>query len=382
MLARGDRRLAPVLLDMPRAQLRGFPRCAGQPRPTAADVHRRASAGHSCPGDVSSAASAELLPHEQRSPSPRWVTLPPGAVTLRACGVCAGAQAGTCTLSIMRGLHLDRHQPNGLAYYTFAFAGRLSPSSSMRSPPGTAASSAAPYAEPEPDTRAPATIHWPWRRTSAASAAALGLRARARGQPQPAPHGQCAPGGEGDRGQRLRRLRCPDHRPAGRAAPAALRRLHAGACSTTRRTALGGDPQRLARHRPGARPCRSRGAEPGVRQPARPSWSAAIGPSIGPCCYEVGDEVVDCRAGGVRPARRRCCPRNRAGRRHFDLWAANRRWLAEAGVRQIETAELCTACHTDEFYSYRAETGKTGHFGAMMALPVIGSDRGRRERRT
>ncbi|MCX7671268.1 MAG: polyphenol oxidase family protein, partial [Anaerolineae bacterium] len=55
-------------------------------------------------------------------------------------------------------------------------------------------------------------------------------------------------------------------------------------------------------------------------------------------------------------------------RRHFDLWAANRRLLAEAGVRQIEVAGICTACRVDEFYSYRAERGKTGHFGAVMAL--------------
>jgi polyphenol oxidase len=56
------------------------------------------------------------------------------------------------------------------------------------------------------------------------------------------------------------------------------------------------------------------------------------------------------------------------GRPHFDLWAANQRWLAEAGVRRIEVAGLCTACRTDEFYSHRAERGKTGHFGAVMML--------------
>jgi YfiH family protein len=95
---------------------------------------------------------------------------------------------------------------------------------------------------------------------------------------------------------------------------------------------------------------------------------AGIGPSIGPCCYEVGDEVVEAvRAAFSRPDE--LLPA-RAGkeRRHFDLWAANRRWLAEAGVRQIEIAGLCTACRVDEFYSYRAEQGKTGHFGAVMAL--------------
>jgi hypothetical protein len=61
-------------------------------------------------------------------------------------------------------------------------------------------------------------------------------------------------------------------------------------------------------------------------------------------------------------------PSNGSGRRHFDLWQANRRWLNEAGVRQIEVAEICTACHQDEFFSYRGGKGRTGHFGALMML--------------
>ncbi len=95
---------------------------------------------------------------------------------------------------------------------------------------------------------------------------------------------------------------------------------------------------------------------------------AGIGPSIGPCCYEVGEEVIDAvratfhRPDALLPAR------PSKGRRHFDLWAANVRWLADAGMRQIELAGLCTACRVDEFYSYRAERGKTGHFGAVMML--------------
>jgi YfiH family protein len=94
---------------------------------------------------------------------------------------------------------------------------------------------------------------------------------------------------------------------------------------------------------------------------------AVLGPSIGPCCYEVGDEVVDTvrfvfdRPEGLLPGRL-------SGRRRFDLWAANERWLQEAGVRRVEVAELCTACRTDEFYSHRVERGRTGHFGAVMGL--------------
>ncbi len=94
---------------------------------------------------------------------------------------------------------------------------------------------------------------------------------------------------------------------------------------------------------------------------------AAIGPSIGPCCYEVGDEVADAvRATFARADGLLSSPNG--GWRHFDLWAANRRWLLEAGVGHIEMAETCTACRTDEFYSHRRERGKTGHFGAVMGL--------------
>lgn len=91
-----------------------------------------------------------------------------------------------------------------------------------------------------------------------------------------------------------------------------------------------------------------------------------IGPSICVDHYEVGPEVVD--------AVRRAFPQpdelliERNGRTHLDLWAANRRALRETGVEQIEVAGLCTACHAELFYSHRAEAGKTGRFGAVIAL--------------
>jgi len=94
---------------------------------------------------------------------------------------------------------------------------------------------------------------------------------------------------------------------------------------------------------------------------------AAIGPSIGPCCYEVGEDVTTAvRSAFDRP--KDLLSSANGSRPHFDLWAANRHWLVEAGVTRIEVAEICTACRTDDFYSYRAERGKTGHFGAVMML--------------
>jgi polyphenol oxidase len=94
---------------------------------------------------------------------------------------------------------------------------------------------------------------------------------------------------------------------------------------------------------------------------------AAIGPSIGPDHYEVGRDVVM----QVRQAFEKSASSlivNHAGVVHFDLWAANRLVLGEAGVRQIELAGLCTACHTEDWYSHRAEHGRTGRFGAIISL--------------
>jgi hypothetical protein len=94
---------------------------------------------------------------------------------------------------------------------------------------------------------------------------------------------------------------------------------------------------------------------------------AAIGPSIGPECYEVGAEVVaaaETAFGDVRNLVHYADD----GRAYLNLWASNQRALQRAGVTQIEISGICTACHVDEFFSHRAEQGKTGRFGAIMML--------------
>ncbi|HET6348942.1 MAG TPA: peptidoglycan editing factor PgeF [Candidatus Krumholzibacteria bacterium] len=109
---------------------------------------------------------------------------------------------------------------------------------------------------------------------------------------------------------------------------------------------------------------------------------ACVGPSIGPCCYEVGEEVIAAvidafpddtdelllepemaSAGSFRAS-------VNEDHKHFDLWRANERVLISAGVpdTQVEVSRLCTACHTDLFYSHRAEKGVTGRFGGVMML--------------
>jgi len=75
---------------------------------------------------------------------------------------------------------------------------------------------------------------------------------------------------------------------------------------------------------------------------------AAIGPGIGPCCYEVGVEVLGAFAAlGERIA---------AGRM-LDLPEVARRLLREAGVGRIESAGLCTRCEEELFFSHRRDGG-------------------------
>jgi YfiH family protein len=103
---------------------------------------------------------------------------------------------------------------------------------------------------------------------------------------------------------------------------------------------------------------------------------AGIGPSIGPCCYEVREPVI----GAVRSAFSEAehlleLPdgETRAGARaYFDLPEANRINLRRAGVTAIELSNLCTACRTDLFFSHRAEKGKTGRFGTILLLNPAG----------
>lgn len=95
---------------------------------------------------------------------------------------------------------------------------------------------------------------------------------------------------------------------------------------------------------------------------------AAIGPSIGPDRYQVGEEVVAAVQAyfGTTDGLIRRDPGD--GSAYFDLWAANRLDLERAGVEQIDIAGICTAERTDEFFSHRAEQGRTGRFGAVLTL--------------
>lgn len=96
---------------------------------------------------------------------------------------------------------------------------------------------------------------------------------------------------------------------------------------------------------------------------------AAIGPSIGPCCYEV-DEPVYARFEAHYWDCRRFFQPVSPGRWRLNLWEANRRALAEAGLKEerIAVAGLCTGCCRDLFFSHRASGGKTGRMAALIML--------------
>ncbi len=84
---------------------------------------------------------------------------------------------------------------------------------------------------------------------------------------------------------------------------------------------------------------------------------AAIGPGIGACCYEVGDEVLVAFAplgDGV------------AQGRMLDLAAVARRLLERAGVERIQSTQLCTSCNPDLFFSHRRDGPATGRQAGLV----------------
>jgi YfiH family protein len=96
---------------------------------------------------------------------------------------------------------------------------------------------------------------------------------------------------------------------------------------------------------------------------------AGIGPSIAVDHYEVGADVISqFQEKYGHDADQILQTRN--GSTFLDLWTANAIQLKNAGVEQIQVSGVCTACHLDDWFSHRAEKGKTGRFGALMSLQV------------
>ena len=81
--------------------------------------------------------------------------------------------------------------------------------------------------------------------------------------------------------------------------------------------------------------------------------AAAIGPGIGPCCYEVGPEVAERFDADLLRGP------------NLDLWAASERALRAAGVEDVERTDICTACNPDLYFSHRRDEGDTGRQGVI-----------------
>jgi YfiH family protein len=88
--------------------------------------------------------------------------------------------------------------------------------------------------------------------------------------------------------------------------------------------------------------------------------AAAIGPGIGPCCYEVGPDVAapykTAFGGEVLTDGR------------LDLWRAAEIALRRAGVAEVERTDLCSYCHPELFFSHRRDRGTTGRQGVIAAV--------------
>lgn len=95
-----------------------------------------------------------------------------------------------------------------------------------------------------------------------------------------------------------------------------------------------------------------------------------IGPSIGPCCYEVDERVaVRVREAFPQVAEQLLRP-NDNGRWQLDLWAANEWALQRAGVpaANIVREAACTSCQVRDYFSHRKEQGKTGRHAGLIAI--------------
>ena len=89
---------------------------------------------------------------------------------------------------------------------------------------------------------------------------------------------------------------------------------------------------------------------------------AVIGPSIGPCCFEVKEDVkrqfIDIFGHNVIVDNK------------VDLWVANKMQLLSCGIKEvnIESMNICTSCNNDIFYSYRKGDMEQGRFSAFIML--------------
>jgi len=101
---------------------------------------------------------------------------------------------------------------------------------------------------------------------------------------------------------------------------------------------------------------------------------ACIGPSIGPCCYEVDGKVIGPLREAMKESWQEFAVPARPGHWFLDLWKANQKALLSAGVplKGIKVFGACTSCNPDKFYSHRRSGGKAGRMLAVTKLEQEG----------
>jgi polyphenol oxidase len=97
-----------------------------------------------------------------------------------------------------------------------------------------------------------------------------------------------------------------------------------------------------------------------ARALGRGRTKAVLGPAIGPCCFEVSDEVA--------ANFRRRFGRQVINGRKVNIWLAAETALAAAGCSGAERIEICTSCHPELFFSHRRDQGQTGRQGVIGAI--------------
>lgn len=95
---------------------------------------------------------------------------------------------------------------------------------------------------------------------------------------------------------------------------------------------------------------------------------AAIGPSIGPCCFEVDEPVIAPLRAALPDAWQALARATAPGKWHLDLWELNRRLLVAAGVpaAHVHLTGVCTCCTTHQFFSHRGQRGQAGRGAAIL----------------
>ena len=96
---------------------------------------------------------------------------------------------------------------------------------------------------------------------------------------------------------------------------------------------------------------------------------AAIGPCIDRCCFETKSDVPEAMLDALGDEARTAIDDHGDGTYHVDLKALNSLWLRKAGVERIAVSEICTACHTDRFWSHRRVGDARGVQAAVIVCP-------------